>query len=116
MSKIEKVCSTCKHYPGEEHCKGCTFDWKNADGNTHWEPREIVEQPEADELDFKRPKKIVGKLISAEILDKIRAEIENVTPKAKFQTGKTSVDVQMMIPQDKVLRIIDKYKAESEDK
>jgi len=48
------------------------------------------------------------------ILERIRTEIENVTPKAKFQTGKTSVDVQMMIPQEKVLQIIDKYKAESE--
>lgn len=50
------------------------------------------------------------------VLEKIRTEIENVTPKAKFQTGKTSVDVQMMIPQEKVLQIIDKYMAESEDK
>lgn len=48
------------------------------------------------------------------VLEKIRAEIENVTPKAKFQTGKTSIDVQMMIPQEKVLQIIDKYMAESE--
>lgn len=29
-----------------------------------------------EELDFIRPKKVVGKLISVEILDKIRAEIE----------------------------------------
>lgn len=28
-----------------------------------------------DELDFKRPKKIVGKLISVDVLNKIRAEI-----------------------------------------
>ena len=68
-----------------------------------------------EELDFIQPKKIVGKLISVGVLDKIRTEIENVTPKAKFQTGKTSVDVQMMIPQEKVLQIIDKYMKESED-
>ena len=49
------------------------------------------------------------------ILDKIRNEIENVTPKAKFQTGKTSVDVQMMIPQEKVLQIIDKYSKEQKE-
>lgn len=41
-------------------------------------------------------------------LDNLRTEITNVLPKAKFQTGKTSVDVQMMIPQEKVLQIIDK--------
>jgi hypothetical protein len=67
MSKIERVCSTCKHEPSDEHCLGCTFDWKNADGNTHWEP---------EELDFNMPKKVVGKLISADILDKIAEEIE----------------------------------------
>ena len=68
-----------------------------------------------EELDFISPKRIVGKLISVGVLDKIRTEIENVTPKAKFQTGKTSVDVQMMIPQEKVLRIIDKYMEEREE-
>lgn len=50
------------------------------------------------------------------VLEDIKAEIENVTPKAKFQTGKTSVDVQMMVPQEKILQIIDKHIAESEDK
>ena len=59
---------------------------------------------------------IIKALEQEPILDKIRVEIENITPKAKFQTGKTSIDVQMMIPQEKVLQIIDKYKAESEDK
>ncbi len=49
------------------------------------------------------------------VLGQIRDEIENVTPKAKFQTGKTSVDVQMMIPQEKVLQIIDKHMAESKN-
>lgn len=48
------------------------------------------------------------------VLEDIKAEIENVMPKAKFQTGKTSVDVQMMVPQEKILQIIDKYKAETE--
>ena len=35
---IKRVCSTCKHEPSDEHCKGCIFDWKNANGNTNWEP------------------------------------------------------------------------------
>ena len=59
--------------------------------------------------------KLILELLEREsVLDKIRNEIENVTPKAKFRTGKTSIDVQMMIPQEKVLQIIDKYKVESE--
>lgn len=55
-------------------------------------------------------KKVLKQEIS-KILGQIRNEIENVTPKAKFQTGKTSVNMQMMIPQEKVLQIIDKYKS-----
>ena len=50
------------------------------------------------------------------VLDKIRAETENITPKCQIRTGKTSIDTEMMIPQEKVLQIIDKYKAESEEK
>lgn len=58
--------------------------------------------------------KLILELLEQEfVINKIRNEIENVTPKAKFRTGKTSIDVQMMIPQEKVLQIIDKYKVES---
>ena len=45
-----------------------------------------------------------------DLLDKIRAEIENITPKCQIRTGKTSIDTEMMIPQEKVLQIIDKYR------
>lgn len=48
------------------------------------------------------------------ILDKIRAEIESITPKAHIRTGKLSIDTELMIPLDRVLKVIDKYKAESE--
>lgn len=33
-----KNCSTCKHSPVDEHCKGCKGE---NDGNTHWEPEEL---------------------------------------------------------------------------
>jgi hypothetical protein len=61
---MEKNCSTCKHSPVDEHCKGCKGE---KDGNTHWEP---------EELDFIMPKKVVGNLISADVFDKIVEEIE----------------------------------------
>ena len=41
--------------------------------------------------------------------DKIRAEIDSITPKATIRYGKLSVDSALMIPLDKVLTIIDKH-------
>ena len=99
-------CNTCKLL-FEENCKGCLWDDK-AQRNTHWEQKEpFINKPCVSEQACRED--------TMKVLEKIRAEIENVTPKAKFQTGKTSVDVQMMIPQEKVFRIIDKYIKESED-
>ena len=48
------------------------------------------------------------------VLDKIRAEIESITPKAHIRTGKLSIDTELMIPLDRVLKVLDKYKAEIE--
>lgn len=44
------------------------------------------------------------------MLEKIKAEIESITPKCQIRTGKTSIDTEMMIPQEKVLQILDKYR------
>lgn len=33
-----KNCSTCKHSPVDEHCKGCRGE---KDGNTHWDLEEL---------------------------------------------------------------------------
>lgn len=49
------------------------------------------------------------------ILDKIRTEIESITPKAHIRTGKLSIDTELMIPLDRVLKVLDKYKTESEE-
>lgn len=49
------------------------------------------------------------------ILDKIIAEIESITPKAHIRTGKLSIDTELIIPLDRVLKVIDKYNAESEN-
>lgn len=49
------------------------------------------------------------------IFDKIRAEIESITPKAHIRTGKLSIDTELMIPLDRVLKVLDKYKSESEE-
>lgn len=70
------------------------------------------EKTEMDELDFIQPKKVVGKLISVDVLDKIRAEIKALSPEPtafdvvdgnpiKDAIGETLADV---------LHIIDKYK------
>lgn len=48
------------------------------------------------------------------VLDKIRAEIESITPKAHIRTGKLSIDTELMIPLDRVLQVIDKYKTDKE--
>ena len=62
------------------------------------------------EIDFIQPKKVVGKLISIEVLDKIRTEIE------MMKLGE-SVNVCIKAHDDainRVLKIIDKYRTESE--
>lgn len=57
-----------------------------------------------DELDFKRSKKIDGKLISVEVLDKIKAEI------AGIEEGISSYhNDRPWIFKDEVLQIIDKH-------
>lgn len=55
------------------------------------------------EIDFIQPKKIVGKLISADVLDKIRAEVEE-----ERKGYPPSADEYKTI--NKVLQIIDKYR------
>ncbi|MBR4342315.1 MAG: hypothetical protein IKP88_06390 [Lachnospiraceae bacterium] len=62
-----------------------------------------------DELDFKQPKKIVGKLISVEVLDKIRAEIMDTGAYEQEVDGKT----EFLEGINYCLGIIDKYKEES---
>ena len=48
------------------------------------------------------------------ILDKIRAEMESITPKAHIRTGKLSIDTELMIPLDRVLKVLNKYNSEIE--
>lgn len=59
-----------------------------------------------NEIDFIQPKKTVGKLISVEVLDKIRAEIYCLHhhPKLDFIKNDDVVDM--------ALDIIDKYRKE----
>ena len=63
-----------------------------------------------DELDFIQPKKTVGTLISVDVLDKIRAEINRLT--VYYTTDDKGIN---LISQNAVNRIFDKYKAESEE-
>ena len=76
-----------------------TFEYKYVE----WEGQEMEE-----EIDFIQPKKIVGKLISTDVLDKLRDEIKQervgYPPSADYYKAIT-----------KCLQIIDKYKEESEE-
>lgn len=58
-----------------------------------------------EELDFIQPKKIVGKMISADVLDEIRAEIMELQTYKMFEGENT-----IYSERDDVLAIIDKYK------
>jgi len=69
---------------------------------------------DCDDLDFLTDEEKI--VVVNDVLDKIRAEIENITPKAHIRTGKLSIDTELMIPLDRVLKVLDKYKAEKEDK
>ena len=86
---------------------------------------------EVKEIDFIQPKKIVGKLIRVNVLDKILAEIidEKECAYADFERykveylGQDYEDVYDSLPQDdfrygmeRCLEIINKYKSESEEK
>ena len=63
-----------------------------------------------EELDFIQPRRIVGKMISADVLDKIKAEIE---AKCCITVGRENDGAVTL---HDVFEIIDKYKAESEEK
>ena len=98
---ITKTCNTCEHYPNDKHCIGCVWD-KSKGENTKWELK-------------KNP--IV---IERAVLDKIREEIKS----KKF--GLTDTEDGRRIQSDIhagfdggiecALQIVDKYRAESEDK
>jgi hypothetical protein len=78
-------------------------------------PAMLGDRPKArkgmKEIDFIQPKKIVGKLISVDVLDKIRAEIMDTGAYEQEVNGKT----EFLKGIGYCLDIIDKYKAESEE-
>ena len=97
MSNVEKVCSTCKHEPSDKNCLGCTFDWKNAGGNTHWESKEQA----CHEDKMKVLEKIIEKL-----KEKSYSESEY---------GVDEFDANKVIQLDDAIEIINKYMVESEN-
>lgn len=111
MSTIEKVCSTCKHEPRDENCLGCTFDWKNADGNTHWEPKEpFINKPCVSEQACHEDK--------MKVLEKIKAEIRALSPKPTAYDVIDGNHIKEAVWETlvEVLQVINKYMVESEDK
>ena len=78
------------------------------------------------EIDFIRPKKIVGKLISIDVLDKIKAEILDEAEYAYADFDKYKEDILYAEPDElpdddfryglrRAIEIINKHKAESEE-
>ena len=93
---ITKTCHTCEHYPNHEHCIGCKWDEDKGE-NTKWELKKN------------------SLVIERAVLDKIKAEFISIYPKnymGEPELGGRSCVFSL----NKVLEIIDKYKAESEDK
>ena len=66
---MEKYCSSCRHYPNDEHCHGCVWDSKTQ-RNTHWEPQEpFINKPCISEGVCHEDKMKVLEKIKAEMLD-----------------------------------------------
>lgn len=63
-----------------------------------------------EEIDFIQPKKTVGKLISVDILDKIKAEVAALPKTYPFVNH-----IDKYVKEDDVKKIIDKYKGQSEE-
>jgi hypothetical protein len=78
------------------------------------------EDEEGQEIDFIQPKKTVGKLISSDVLDKIRAEIEQLPTNTRINWDGCCPDIKypeieyVDVTKAALLGIIDKYKSESE--
>ena len=70
------------------------------------------------EIDFIQPKKTVGELISVDVLDKIRAEIEKTTSRYTVSRERDSMGQvewsDRLIKESEVLQIIDKYRTKGE--
>lgn len=72
-----------------------------------------------EELDFIAPKRIVGKMISVDVLDKIRAEIMNCLKALddieKFNIYHPNEIEARRLTYQQCLGFIDKYREESEE-
>ena len=82
---ITKTCNTCEHSPNDQHCVGCEWD-KSKGENSKWE---LLKNP------------IV---IERAVLDKIRAEIEQLA--TKYNPPKTPYDGGYTMAIVDVLRVI----------
>ena len=94
------------------------YDWECDTCEIEAEEKKSMEEldrAESEELDFIQPKKTVRKLISVDVLDKIRAEIKHEREEAYKMFGH-ALGFDKIATYDKCIGIIDKYKAESEDK
>lgn len=112
-------CDTCKHYPSDEHCKGCILNLMNSSGNTNWSLK--VLEPEEPFINKPCVSEGVCHEDKMKVLEKIKAEIEYIKKVKKdllVTCGDEYTKTMMkseILGIETVLLVVDKYIAESED-
>ena len=82
---------------------------------TTFEPSSYIKrgtEENEDEINFIQPKKTVGKLISVDVLDKIRAEIEQEHNRLSATRADETLELGECLGLRMSLKIIDKYRKE----
>lgn len=77
------------------------------------------EGQDTEEINFIQPKKTIGKLISIDVLDKIKTEIEQTASRYTISRERGAMGQvewsDRLIKESEVLEVLDKYKAKSEE-
>jgi hypothetical protein len=110
--QLFKWCTDCKEYDQEKHC---CHRYSKVIRDT---VAEITQESFKPMVEIDLYSVIKQKYIEREVLDKIRAEIENINVWGMRYEPDTYLDKRPQIVQkvkDHVIEIIDKYKAETED-
>lgn len=111
--QIFKWCTDCKEYDQEKHC---CHRWSKVIRDTVEEMKQEQEPKPMVEIDLYSV--IKQKYIEREVLDKIRAEIEQTVSRysiSRERGGMGQVEwSDRLIKESEVLQILDKYKAETE--
>lgn len=75
-----RSCSTCDHYPQDNHCIGCIYD-HNIGGNTKWESKnepDVIEQKVIDDVRNEIEEEIKSVRLSAFVGSQLTGEYSNL--------------------------------------